>query len=247
MIASVDIVNMSIYVDDVNTGFDVRHSLAEGTPLAENRDLDTFVRDALAKGASRAEVNDALTEAGWAGADITAALRGYAEIDFPIPVPRPRPSLSARDAFQYLVLFGTLYISAYSLGQLLYQLINVALPDPAWSEFRVNAIAQMIRWSIAALVVSTPIFVYTARANAAAVQVFPAMRSSPIRRWFTYLTLAVAASILIGDSITALYRLLSGELTVRFVLKAATLGGIAGAIFYYYLGDLKRDEVEGRP
>ena len=215
--------------------------------MAENRDLDTFVRDALAKGASRAEVNDALTEAGWAGADITAALHGYAEIDFPIPVPRPRPSLSARDAFQYLVLFGTLYISAYSLGQLLYQLINVALPDPAWNEFRVNAIAQMIRWSIAALVVSTPIFVYTARANGAAVQRFPAMRSSPIRRWFTYLTLAVAASILIGDSITALYRLLSGELTVRFVLKAATLGGIAGAIFYYYLGDLKRDEVEGRP
>jgi hypothetical protein len=215
--------------------------------MAENQDLDTFVRDALTTGASRGEVSEALTQAGWSGADIAAALRGYAEIDFPLPVPRPRPSLSARDAFQYLVLFGTLYVSAFSLGQLLYQLINVAFPDPAWNEMQVNAISDIIRWSIAALVVSTPIFVFTARANAAAVQRFPAMRSSPIRRWFTYLTLAIAASILIGDSITALYRLLSGELTVRFLLKAGALGGIAGAIFYYYLGDLRRDEVEEKP
>ena len=146
--------------------------------MAENQDLNTFVRDALSNGASRAEVSDALTQAGWSGADTAAALRGYAEIDFPIPVPRPRPSLSARDAFQYLVLFGTLYVSAYSLGQLLYQLINVAFPDAAWNDFQVNVIADMIRWSIAALVVSTPIFVYTARANAAAVRRFPATRSS---------------------------------------------------------------------
>ena len=137
--------------------------------MAENRDLNTFVRDALSKGSSRAEVSDALTQAGWSAEDIAAALRGYAEIDFPIPVPRPLPSLSARDAFQYVVLFGTLYISAFNLGQLLYQLINVALPDSTWSEAQVNAIPDLIRWSIAALVVSTPIFVYTARANAAAV------------------------------------------------------------------------------
>lgn len=215
--------------------------------MAENRDLETFVRDALSKGASRTQVSDALAEAGWAGTDIKAALRGFADIDFPVPVPRPQPSLSARDAFQYLVLFGTLYIAAWGLGQLLYQLINVAFPDPAWNEFRTDYTAQAIRWSIAALVVSTPIFVYMARSNAAALARFPAMRSSPIRRWFTYLTLAIAASILIGDAITVLYRLLSGELTVRFVLKALTLGGISGAIFYHYLGDLRRDETEDQP
>ena len=215
--------------------------------MAENRALDTFVREALSKGAARADVSHALAQAGWSGADITGALRGYAEMEFPVPVPRPRPSLSARDAFQYLVLFGTLYVSAYGLGQLLYQLINMAFPDAAWNEAQVHAIQQLIRWSIAALVVSTPIFVYTARANATALRRSPAMRSSPIRRWLTYLTLAIAASVLIGDSITAVYRLLSGELTVRFALKAVSLGGIAGAIFYYYLGDLRRDEAEEKP
>ena len=110
-----------------------------------------------------------------------------------------RWSLSARDAFQYVVLFGTLYICAFHLGQLLYQLIDVAFPDPTWSDRRVMAIPDLIRWSIAALVVSTPIFVYTSRANAAALREHPAMRTSPIRRWLTYLTLAIAAGILIGS------------------------------------------------
>jgi hypothetical protein len=212
--------------------------------MADDRDLDTFVRDALGKGASRDEVSDVLTQAGWSAADVAAALGRFAAIDFPVPVPRPQPSLSARDAFQYLVLFGTLYVSAYNLGLLLYQLINMALPDPAWSEMQVSGMMDLMRWSIAALVVSTPIFVLTARANATAVSRFPAMRSSPIRRWFTYLTLAIAAAILIGDSIAALYSLLSGELTLRFALKALSLGGISGAIFTYYLSDLRRDEVE---
>lgn len=231
----VDKVNIRVYVDDVN--------FCEPS-MTENRDLATFVRDALSSATPRSKVRDVLTEAGWSAEDITAALRGYAEIDFPIPVPRPRPSLSARDAFQYLVLFGTLYVSAFNLGQLIFQLINVAFPDAAWSEQQANATSELIRWAIAALVVSTPIFIYTARANAAAVQRFPAMRSSPIRRWLTYLTLAVAGSILMGDSIALLYQLLSGELTLRFGLKAATLGAIAGAIFSHYLLDLRRDEAE---
>ncbi len=215
--------------------------------MTANQELATFVHDALTRATPRDQVRNVLAQAGWSAEDIGAALRGYAEIDFPIPVPRPRPSLSARDAFQYLVLFGTLYVSAYNLGLLLYQLINVAFPDPAWTQYQVRAVPDLIRWSIAALVVSTPIFVYVARANAAAVRRFPAMRSSPIRRWLTYLTLAVAAGILMGDSITALYQLLAGALTIPFVLKATALAGISGAIFYYYLVDLRRDEVEEQP
>ncbi|HEX9693328.1 MAG TPA: DUF5671 domain-containing protein [Gemmatimonadales bacterium] len=214
--------------------------------MADNRELTTFVGDALGRGATREQIHEALTRAGWSAADVAAALRGYADVEFPIPVPRPRPSLSARDAFQYLVLFGTLYICAFNLGQLLYQLIDVAFPDPAWVEQRAQAIPDLIRWSIAALIVSTPIFVFTARANARALERSPAMRHSPIRRFLTYLTLAVAAGILIGDSITALYRLLSGDLTVPFILKAVTLAGISGAIFYHYLADLRRDEVEAQ-
>jgi hypothetical protein len=65
-----------------------------------------------------------------------------------------------------------------------------------------------------------------------------------VRRWLTYLTLAIAVSVIIGDSTNLVYHLLGGEVTARFLLKALTIGSIAGAIFVYYLRDLRRDEKE---
>jgi hypothetical protein len=72
----------------------------------------------------------------------------------------------------------------------------------------------------------------------------PVKRLSTIRRWLTYLTLFIAAGVLIGDLITLVYNLLGGELTVRFVLKVITVAAIAGTAFGYYLWDLRREERE---
>jgi len=72
-------------------------------------------------------------------------------------------------------------------------------------------------------------------------------RISPVRRWLTYLTLAIAVSVIIGDATTVVYNLLSGEATTRFILKALTIGAIAGTIFVYYLRDLRQDELEAGP
>jgi hypothetical protein len=185
-----------------------------------------------------------LSQADWSDAEVQAALLSFAAVDFPIPVPRPRPSLSAREAFEYLVLFGTLYMSAFSLGTLLFQFIDLAFPDPLWSQNRIDAIPDTIRRSIAALVVATPVFLFAARTNSRAIALSPLKRTSPVRRWLTYLTLAIAAGILIGDSTTLVYNLLGGEVTARFLLKALTIGGIAGTAFIYYLSDLRRDEKE---
>ncbi len=72
----------------------------------------------------------------------------------------------------------------------------------------------------------------------------PERRGSKVRKWLTYLTLFVAATILTGDLITLLYNLLGGELTSRFLLKAATVAAIAGGVFGYYLWDLRGEERE---
>ena len=104
--------------------------------MAVNEELTRFIREALNRGLPRDEIRGALDQADWSDEEVQAALRSFAAVDFPIAVPRPRPSLSAREAFQYLVLFGTLYLSAYSLGSLLFQFINLAFPDPLWSEPR---------------------------------------------------------------------------------------------------------------
>jgi hypothetical protein len=207
-------------------------------------DLGDFVRDALNHGVSREEIHGTLRGAGWAEPQVSAALARYAESDLPLAVPRPRPSLSAREAFEYVVLFGTLYFSAFSLGQLHFGLIDLALPDPLWPPFRFQMIEGFIRWSISALVVSTPVFLYAAWSNGRRLEADPLKRASPVRRWLTYATLAITASVLIGDCTSLVYNLLGGDLTRRFLLKTATVGVIAGTAFVYYLSDLRRDERE---
>lgn len=179
-------------------------------------------------------------------AQVRSALAGFAELNFPIPVPRPRPYLSAREAFMYLVLFSTLYISAFNSGHLLFQIVDRAFPDPAASPFQTGNeyTRQAIRWSVASLIVAFPVFLYVSWLIGRATRQDPNKRVSKIRRWLTYLTLFIAASVLIGDFITLVYNFLSGEVTTRFVLKVLIVGIIAGMIFWYYLSDLRPEEHE---
>ncbi len=202
--------------------------------MAGPDELMGFVRESLARGLTREQVAEALAEAGWAREQVSGALAAFARVDFPVPVPRPRPSLSARDAFMYLLLFTTLYGVAFNIGNLLFELINRAFPDPAW-RIEERAFRDSVRFSISALVVALPIFLWLSRLTNRDVDRDPAKSSSPVRRWLTYLTLFVAACVLIGDFTSLVYRLLGGEITVRFVLKALTVGAIAGTVFWYYL------------
>ena len=211
-----------------------------------NDELTAFVKDGLARGLPRSEIEGVLLRAGWPADQVKAALTGFAELDFPIPVPRPRPYLSAREAFMYLVLFSTLYVSAFNLGRLLFQFINQAFPDPTGRVFPPEYFRQAVRWSVSALIVAFPVFMYVSWLTSRAIRLDPSKHASKVRRWLTYLTLFLAASVLIGDFTSLVYNLLGGELTARFVLKVLTVGAIAGAVFGYYLWDLRFEEKEVR-
>src|SRR5690554_2322288 len=116
--------------------------------MAATQELEQFVRDALAGGASKEEVAGALEAAGWDRAQVQGALDAWADVPFAVPVPRPRRYLSARDAFLYLLMFATLYLSAWHAGSLLFDLVNLAFPDPADGEFARSAASSSMRWSI---------------------------------------------------------------------------------------------------
>lgn len=207
---------------------------------AADDDLLGFVYKALDRGSSRSEIRAALGRAGWSNDDIEKALAAYAEVDFPIPVPRPRPYVSARDAFIYLVLFTTLAVSAFHFGSLLFELIDRAFPDPldeGGPGYSVNAVRQ----AIAALVVAFPIYVVLSYRVSAALRRDPTKRASKVRKWLTYMTLFIAAAVLVGDLTAVIYSLLSGELTTRFIWKALTVLFVAGLIFGYYLWELRED------
>ena len=92
-------------------------------------ELLSFVRDALTRGVPRAQIEQALLQAGWAEQQAKRALAAYADLDFPVPVPRPKAYVSAREAFLYLVLFSTLYVSAYNLGRLIFSFKAIPISD----------------------------------------------------------------------------------------------------------------------
>jgi hypothetical protein len=204
-------------------------------------ELDVFVRDALLRGQSRASILQALRAAGWSEEQVGGVLDAWSEVDFPVPVPRPRASLSARDAFLYLVMFATLYYTVWHLGSLLFDLINHALPDPA-AVRGYDYFSSSMRWSVASLLIAFPVFAFVANRLAKELRAHPIKRLSPVRRWLTYLTLYLAAIALICDVTTLVYNLLGGELSLRFVLKVLVVAAIAGCVFGYYLHDLRREE-----
>jgi hypothetical protein len=209
--------------------------------MALNADLVDFVRQSLRAGLSRAEIEGALVQAGWPADQARRALRGFAEVDFPVPVPSPASHAATREAFFHLVMFATLVVSAYSLGNLLFQLIDRAFPDPL-TRNSLQPTLQAIRWSLSSLIVAFPIFLYAASLVGKAVRRDPGVRSLRARRQLTYLTLFAAAAILIGDLIGVVYNFLGGEITMRFLLKVLTVALIAGGVFVYYLLELRADE-----
>ena len=117
------------------------------TMAAATQDLELFVREALSRGQSREAIEAALDSAGWPKEQARSALNAYALVDFPVPVPKPRPYLSAREAFLYLVLFATLYFTAYNFGSLLFDLINWWRPDPARAPYEVVQLGPSMRWA----------------------------------------------------------------------------------------------------
>jgi hypothetical protein len=203
-----------------------------------NTMLDAFVRDALNRGESPARISVALISAGWTRREVDDALSGWAATDLGIAVPRPKPYVSAREAFLYLVLFLLLGVVAWNLGSLLFALIDVAVADVLDTGPR----DDQIRAAISGLVVGTPVFAWLGWHIMKQRRVNPAMQRSRVRKWLTYLTLVIAACVLVGDAIGIVYNFLAGELSTRLGLKLLVVAVIAGAIFTYFIRDAERGE-----
>jgi hypothetical protein len=212
--------------------------------MAINEEVTAFLKEGLERGMPRAQLEEALLDTGWPRDQVRGALSGFADVTFPIPVPRPKPYLSAREAFVYLVLFVTMYVSAFSLGSLVFEFINTAFPDPAIDPAVAREMGrEAMRLSLSLLIVTFPVFAFVSWRNDRSIRDDPNRRLSKVRRWLTYLTLFVGACTLIGVVTSIVYNLLGGEMTTRFILRVLTVGGITGSLFGYFLRDIRNEEV----
>jgi hypothetical protein len=206
-----------------------------------SNELYSFVKESLEKGQKRSAIMQALLAAGWQEEEIQKGLDSFAKVDFPIAVPKPKPYIQAKEAFLYLISFIALYISSFSFGVVVFAFIDKLFPDPV---LRGVFFARGITTALASIMIAFPLYLFMIRFIGKAAAKDPERRQSKVGKWLTYITLVIAAGIIIGDLIAVLSNLLGGDLTSRFMLKALTVLAIAGSIFGYYLWGLQKEEQE---
>ena len=205
-----------------------------GTVNAPN--LKDFVREALARGVGREEIARGLGQAGWPEKEIQEGLDSFVDAGLPLPVPRCQASGSPREAFLHLLMFFALGVWVTALGSLFFDFINILLPSPGETA---SGATDSLRFGVASLVVAFPLFVLVARRVHADLAANPARTLDPVRRWLSYLALLVASLILVGDGVALMVQFLGGDLTARFVLKAAVVAALAGGVVWWLLGGLR--------
>jgi hypothetical protein len=212
---------------------------------SKSETLQAFIEASKTKGAADDFLVNLLREQGWAAKDIYAAFGRYYQslTGLPVPARAGGAGEAARDAFLYLLAFSTLGTWTIALGSLMFTYIDRWIPDPLARqriEFPYQVSSEM-----ACIIVGFPIFLLVMRFILREVETRPEKLESGIRKWLTYIALLIAAGTVIGDLITFLTFFLQGELTTRFVLKVLTVVAIAGSIFWYYLGSLKKGAGHG--
>ncbi|QQG42288.1 MAG: hypothetical protein HYW15_02095 [Candidatus Giovannonibacteria bacterium] len=145
-----------------------------------------------------------------------------------------------KDVFLQLLNIIALYVSAGMFINLIFSYINIWLPD-ALSEnyYTLLAARSSVRWAIASLIVVFPVYIWATWFLNKGYAATPEKREMKIRKWLLYFTLFLAGIIIIGDLVTLIYNLLQGEMTTRFLLKIFAVLAVAGAVFGYYILDIK--------
>lgn len=183
-------------------------------------------------GRSKDEIGTELRAAGWTEAEVGAALAGWMHQDGAGAVPCPIRSTAARDALFYALLFTVFGMVFGSTLALLFAQINLWLPEP--DDVRPSGRLSGLRWSMAALMVFVPVFWLLDRQDRRATADDAARRHGTVRRWLSAIAMLIAALTLLGDALYLIYSWLDGQITPRFLVKAATVAVLALVVLAYF-------------
>lgn len=143
-----------------------------------------------------------------------------------------------KDVFLHLFNIFTFYLSIIGFITLYIQYINALFPDPL--NYYFTSIANSVRWASSVLFISVPAYISTAALLGKDIVSVPEKRDLKLRKWLLYFTLFLSAVTIIVDLMVLVYNFLNGELSIRFFLKVIVVLIVAGAVFGYYMWDLKR-------
>lgn len=133
----------------------------------------------------------------------------------------------------------TLYLSVSFLLVLVFSIINLLYPDAAQGYYEIESSSYSARLGMAMLVVFFPTYTYLTRTVNELRRKESETAYHGITKWLIYLSLLIGGGVLLGDFVAVILTYLNGELTTRFILKAAFLLIVVGVAFYYYIQDAR--------
>ncbi len=136
--------------------------------------------------------------------------------------------------FLHLLLMVTLYVSAISFITITFQIINIVIPDVLDPGYEIRFAKETLRGALSFFIVMLPVFVGIARYLKKEYTKNSALREMRIRKWLVYLTMFIAALIILISCGILVNVLLDGELTVRFLLKLLSVLFIAISVGWYF-------------
>lgn len=151
-----------------------------------------------------------------------------------------KPKTTAKDFFLHAAAMVLLYTSVGSLLTLLFNIINYKFPDVlSNSYYYYDPYTASMRFALAALIILFPVFLGLTYYINRELRREPVRREVAIRKWLLFLTVFLAAALLIGDLIALVHVFLNGEITTRFILKILAILVVGGFTFGYYTLDLR--------
>lgn len=223
-------------------------NMTQGNDSSEkgSQDIVSYVISQVEKGISHDEIKKQLQSVGWSDDEIDSAYaNGLVGYGVPVPVKGDKNIFSKKSSAVDIVInifsFVLLGIVSFSLGVLLYEIIDHYFPN-ILSGSRYRSDSDAIHYSIASLLIAFPLYYFSMRFWFKKFREDEGRAESRISRFITYLVLLVAAIVIAGDLIAILFNFLQGEITIRFFLQAIVILLISGGIFGFYF--LERKEVQ---
>lgn len=149
-------------------------------------------------------------------------------------------------AFQHALFFITLYVSATALAGILHYWVNQTFPEPLnggsiLSSYYSGYERTLVQWYAASLIVAFPLFgilfIILKRSGLAR----PETKTLRGRQILTYLTIIGAFVMMLSRSIRTVSDFVGGAATMRSFLHLIITLAVSGAIFFYFLWDVKQD------
>ena len=147
---------------------------------------------------------------------------------------------TAKDFFLHIAVIVLLYTGTIALLNILFNAINTAFPKVSQYYNYGYYDSNPLSLPVATLIVIFPLLLILTNILRKSYDEDPSRKEYAVRKWLIYITLFIAGGVLAGDLITVLYYFLDGqELTTGFILKVLSVLVVIGAIFGYYIDDLK--------